>query len=69
MERDGTMAIRVNPDKCVGCGNCMFACLEDVIEFIDQKAHIKEGCTLCGDCYDACTSDAIEMQASGQVSK
>ncbi|MBN1615319.1 MAG: 4Fe-4S binding protein [Deltaproteobacteria bacterium] len=59
------MAIRVNREKCRGCGNCVFACLEDAIEIIDQKAHIKEeGCTLCGDCYEACTSDAIEMEAS-----
>ena len=62
------MAIRVNRDKCVGCGNCMFACLEDVIEFIDQKAHIKEGCNLCGACWDACTSDAIEKEDPDQVS-
>ena len=57
------MVIRVNQDKCVGCGNCMFSCPQDAIEIVDRKAHIGEGCDLCRVCWDVCGTDAIEIEA------
>ena len=53
------MGIRVDPDKCTGCGNCTPACPFGLIEIIDDKAHINEGCTLCGACQTICAFEAI----------
>ncbi len=61
------MIIRVDPAKCIGCGSCMFACSEDVIEFVDKKARIGEGCTFCRECWEACGVDAIEIIESAEV--
>ncbi len=56
------MGIRIDPDKCVGCGDCIPACPFDLIEIIDENAHIHEGCTLCGACQEACDYDAILIE-------
>jgi electron transfer flavoprotein alpha subunit len=56
------MGIRVDLDKCTGCGNCQPACPFDLIEITGEKAYIKEGCTLCGACRDACSFDAILIE-------
>jgi len=56
------MGIKVDLDKCTGCGNCMLGCPFDLIELIDQKAHVNEGCTLCGTCLDECSYAAINIE-------
>ena len=61
------MGIRVDLDKCTGCGNCVLSCPFDLIDIIDQKAHISEGCNLCGACQGACTSDAIIIEADTEA--
>jgi Fe-S-cluster-containing hydrogenase component 2 len=45
----------------------MFACPEDVIEFVDKKARIGEGCTCCKECWEACGVDAIEIIESAEA--
>ena len=54
-----SMEIRIDPDKCAGCGDCVLFCPFGLIEIIDEKARINEGCTLCGACQEACGYDAI----------
>ena len=56
------MGIQIDLDKCTGCGNCQPVCPFDLIEIIDDKAHIKEGCNLCGACRDACDFDAVIIE-------
>jgi len=57
------MAIRVDNDKCTGCGTCQVVCPFGLIDIIDDKAVIKvEGCNLCGACKDACAFEAIEIE-------
>ena len=53
------MQIRIDPDKCTGCGDCVAVCPFDAIEIVDNKAEIGEGCTLCGACQEACTQEAV----------
>jgi electron transfer flavoprotein alpha subunit len=61
------MGIRVDFEKCTGCGNCVPVCPFGLIEIIDDKVHIKEGCTLCGACRDACAFEAIIIEAAPEV--
>ena len=56
------MGIQIDLDKCTGCGDCQPSCPFDLIEIVDEKAHIKEGCTLCGACQEACDFDAILIE-------
>ncbi|MDD4858967.1 MAG: FAD-binding protein [Dehalococcoidales bacterium] len=58
------MGIRVDLDKCIGCGSCVAVCPYALIELIDDKIRIKEGCTLCGACRDACASEAISIETA-----
>ena len=57
------MGIRIDLDKCTGCGNCVLYCPFDLIDLIEQKVYINEGCNLCGACQDACTYAAIIIEA------
>lgn len=56
------MAIRIDLDKCQGCGSCEPLCPFGLIEIADEKARIKEGCTLCGACQPACAYEAIIIE-------
>ena len=57
------MGIRIDPDKCTGCGDCQPYCPFDLIEIVDEKARIKDGCNLCGACQEICDYDAILIEA------
>jgi electron transfer flavoprotein alpha subunit len=57
------MGIRIDLDKCTGCGNCVSVCPFGLLEIIDDKVHLKEGCTLCGACQEACDFEAIVIEA------
>jgi len=58
------MSIKIDLDKCVGCGSCVPACPFGLLEVIDDKVQLNEGCTLCGACVDACSYEAISIEAA-----
>ena len=56
--------IKIDEDKCIGCGLCARACHEGAIEMIDGKARLtrEDYCDGLGDCLPACPVDAISFE-------
>ncbi len=52
----------IDPDECVGCGDCIDACPEDAIEGKDGYIHIidQDLCEQCGKCVSACDEGCIK---------
>jgi aldehyde:ferredoxin oxidoreductase len=61
LQDPGTKVVRVDADKCVGCGLCVEACVSGVIQLHPEKA-IPLLCDLCGgdpDCAKKCPTAAL----------
>ncbi len=56
--------IKIDENKCNGCGACAKACHEGAIEMVNGKAKLtKENyCDGLGDCLPACPTDAISFE-------
>ena len=56
--------IRIDEEKCNGCGACASACHEGAIGIIDGKARLlrEDYCDGLGDCLPACPTDAISFE-------
>jgi len=58
--RLGRPRVRVDADKCNGCGDCVVPCPVWAIEMTDDKARISQAsCLPCGLCAEACPEEAI----------
>lgn len=56
--------IKIDEEKCVGCGLCADACHEGAIGMVDGKAKLlrEDYCDGLGDCLPACPVDAISFE-------
>ena len=56
--------IKINEERCNGCGACAAACHEGAIEMIGGKAKLtrEDYCDGLGDCLPACPVDAISFE-------
>jgi ferredoxin len=56
-----TAILKLETDKCVGCGNCEQVCPHRIFRVKDKKAIITDldGCMECGACAKNCPVDAI----------
>ena len=56
--------IKIDKEKCNGCGACASACHEGAIEMIDGKATLtrEDYCDGLGDCLPACPTGAITFE-------
>ena len=56
--------IKIDEEKCNGCGLCAAACHEGAIEMIDGKARLtrEDYCDGLGDCLPSCPTNAITFE-------
>jgi len=56
--------IRIDEEKCNGCGACAAACHEGAIQMVDGKAKLtrEDYCDGLGDCLPACPTNAISFE-------
>jgi len=54
--------LKVDTEKCTGCGECEESCTFEAIFVEDEVAVVdQDACTLCGVCVDACPEGALEL--------
>lgn len=61
MKRD---IIRIDNEKCIGCGDCIPGCPEGALQLIDGKARVISDlfCDGLGACIGTCPQEAIEIE-------
>lgn len=61
MKRD---IIKINEEKCTGCGECIIGCPEGALQVIDNKARLISDlfCDGLGACIGTCPQGAIEVE-------
>lgn len=61
-EKENNMAHPIiDADECVGCGICVDACPQEVLEVAGGVAEVEneDNCIGCGDCLEECPMGAI----------
>lgn len=64
MTKEKRLVVKIDEDKCDGCGLCVPSCAEGAIQIIDGKARLV-GDNLCdglGACLGHCPQDAITLE-------
>lgn len=57
------MMVKIDPERCIGCGMCADDCLALNIELKEEKANVKNECLLCGHCVAICPEHAVSIPA------
>ena len=60
--------IKINEEKCIGCGLCVSACKESVIDIVNGKAKIirDDYCDGLGNCLPVCPTRAITFEEQAE---
>ena len=56
--------VKIDPEKCTGCGQCVAVCKDFDLALEDHKAKVLDGhfgCFGCGHCMAICPTGAIEV--------
>ena len=55
--------VKVDTEKCIGCGECVDICPDDVYELQDEKSVPvnPEDCAGCESCIEVCEHEAITI--------
>jgi len=61
--KQGGKMVKIDKEKCIGCGSCSAVCPEVFEMGDDMKAHVKKGADTSKPCVkeaiDTCPTDAI----------
>lgn len=55
------MAVKVDMEKCNGCGSCVQVCPMDAIKVENDKAVVGDECVECGACVGECPREALSL--------
>ena len=55
--------VKVDEEKCDGCGSCVDVCPVEVLEIVEEKSKVKnpDECLACGACEVQCPNTSIEI--------
>ena len=59
------VSLKLDTEKCTGCGLCVLVCPHAIFEISNKKARITEldNCMECGACAINCQFDAINVKS------
>jgi NAD-dependent dihydropyrimidine dehydrogenase PreA subunit len=59
----GVTTLKLDDEKCIGCGSCEEVCPHRVFKMENKKAEIIDidGCMECGACAMNCPSEAVKV--------
>ncbi len=59
------VTLKLDKNKCTGCGMCEKVCPHTVFEIVKKKASIvdKDACMECGACAQNCPVEAIQVKS------
>ena len=55
------MSVRVDIDKCTGCGDCVDMCPVKALQIKDGKITVNDDCIDCGACIGQCPVEALSF--------
>jgi NAD-dependent dihydropyrimidine dehydrogenase PreA subunit len=57
------MVVKINIEKCKGCGSCVEACPQGVLKLKNKKCIIAKpkDCLECGTCVYSCPQNALSL--------
>lgn len=59
------VTLRLDEEKCVGCGMCLFVCPHAVLRRVNGRVEIRDrdACMECGACSQNCPVKAVNVRA------
>jgi ferredoxin len=59
------VTLRLDQNKCMGCGTCLLVCPHAVLSLSNGKVEIvnRDACMECGACARNCPSDALDVRS------
>jgi ferredoxin len=62
---ENVVSLKLDVDKCIGCGMCSNVCPHGVLEIENRKARItdRDACIECGACAGNCPVEALTVKA------